>query len=184
MGKIADKLKGIINPDAINDNYDDDYVFDGEDNAEYGYDDYGQQGQQQQQGGYMNQNQNHSQQRQQHGQNQYPQQTNQNQGGGGGGYAVSSATAVEMKIMRPERYDSVRQIADHLLNRRTVFLNLESTTKEDARRIIDFMTGVVYSIGGDIRKGANNTFIIAPNNVGISEDQPGRQQDKNIYNNM
>jgi len=181
MGKIADKLKGIINPDAINENYDDDYVFDGDDNTEYGYDDYGQQGQPQQGGGgYMNQNQ--PQQRQQHNQGQYQQQQQMMPQNQGGNMAISSQNALDIKVVRPERFDSVRQIAEHLINRRTVILNLESTTKEDARRMIDFLTGVVYTLQGDIQKTSPSTFVLGPNNVNISEDRPMQQrQDKNIY---
>ena len=49
-------------------------------------------------------------------------------------------------------------------------LNLEDTNKEDARRMIDFLLGVVYTIEGDIKKVANNTWVITPNNVDLSQD--------------
>lgn len=78
------------------------------------------------------------------------------------------AAPIEMKVVKPESFSSVTQIADHLLNRRTVVLNLEATNKETARRLIDFLTGVAYSIEGKIKRVANNTFIITPNNVDVS----------------
>ena len=78
-------------------------------------------------------------------------------------------SSIEMKVVRPERFDSVAAIADHLLNNRTVVLNLEATTKDIARRLIDFLSGVAYSIGGQIRRIANNTYIITPNNVDVSD---------------
>ena len=57
-----------------------------------------------------------------------------------GGISLSGAgSALEMKVVKPQTFDSVSQIADHLLSRRTVVLNLESTSKETARRLIDFL---------------------------------------------
>ena len=50
-------------------------------------------------------------------------------------------------------------------------LNLEATNKETARRILDFLSGVAYSIGGQLKRVANNTFVITPNNVDVSGDQ-------------
>lgn len=75
---------------------------------------------------------------------------------------------LELKVVRPESYDAVAQIADHLLNGRTVVLNLEATNKETARRLIDFLSGVAYSIEGTLRRVANNTFVITPHNVDVS----------------
>ncbi|MBE6637706.1 MAG: cell division protein SepF [Ruminococcaceae bacterium] len=83
-----------------------------------------------------------------------------------------SSGALEMKVVKPERYDSAtaRKIADHLLNDRTVVLNLEASNKEAARRLIDFLSGVAYSIDGYIQRVANNTFVIVPKSVDVSGD--------------
>ena len=78
-------------------------------------------------------------------------------------------SSIEMKVVRPERFDSVSSIADHLLSGRTVVLNLEIATKETSRRLIDFLSGVAYSIDGQIKRIANNTYIITPNNVDVSD---------------
>jgi cell division inhibitor SepF len=83
----------------------------------------------------------------------------------------TSSSVLELKVVRPESYSSVGQIADHLLNRCTVVLNLEATEKDTARRIVDFLNGVAYSIDGQIKPVANNTFIITPKNVSISGEQ-------------
>ena len=80
-------------------------------------------------------------------------------------------TNLELKVVKPDRYENVNQIADHLLNRRTVVLNLEGTNKETARRLIDFLSGVAYSIDGQLKRVANNTFVITPHNVDVSGDQ-------------
>lgn len=85
---------------------------------------------------------------------------------------VGTGSAVlELKVVRPEAFSSVGQIADHLLNRCTVVLNLEAAEPDTARRIVDFLNGVAYSIDGQIKPVANNTFIITPKNVSISGEQ-------------
>lgn len=80
-----------------------------------------------------------------------------------------SGSNIKMQVVRPETYDSdtATQIANHLLNKCTVVLNLEKTTKEASRRLIDFLTGVAYSIGGDLKNIATNAYVITPSNVDV-----------------
>ena len=85
-----------------------------------------------------------------------------------GGISIGG-TALEMKVVKPENFDSVPQIADHLLNKCTVVLNLENTNKETARRLIDFLSGVAYSIDGSLRKIASNAYVITPANVDVDD---------------
>ena len=83
-----------------------------------------------------------------------------------------SSVALEMKVVKPERFDEVRQIGEHLLARRTVVLNLEDTNKETTKRIIDFLCGVVFAIDGQVKKVANATYVVTPKNVDVSGEQP------------
>ncbi len=80
-----------------------------------------------------------------------------------------SGSNLKMQVVRPETYDSdtATQIANHLLNKCTVVLNLEKTSKESSRRLIDFLTGVAYSIGGDLKNIATNAYVITPSNVDV-----------------
>lgn len=87
-----------------------------------------------------------------------------------GGISLSGS-AIEMKVVKPEHFESVPQIADHLLNKRTVVLNLENTNKETARRLIDFLSGVAYSIDGSLKKIASNAYVITPSNVDVGDAQ-------------
>lgn len=91
---------------------------------------------------------------------------------------IGSSSALEMKVVKPERFEAVTQIGDHLLARRTVVLNLEDTNKETVRRIIDFCSGVAFAIEGQIKRVANSTYIITPKNVDVSGDQPEHQETK------
>ena len=88
-----------------------------------------------------------------------------------GSTGESLGGAIELKVVKPERYSNVKQIADHLLNHRTVVLNLESTNKETAKRLLDFLSGVAYSIDGQLKRVATNTFVITPSNVDVSGEQ-------------
>ena len=85
----------------------------------------------------------------------------------------TDSTSLELKVVRPENYASVTEIADHLLAHRTVVLNLEATNKEVAKRLIDFLAGVAYSIDGQLKNVANNTYIITPCNVDVADAQIG-----------
>ena len=102
----------------------------------------------------------------------------------GRGVGLNSG-ALEMKVVKPDKYDSAtaQKIADHLLSKRTVVLNLEETNKESARRLIDFLSGVAYSISGYIQRVAANTFIV-PENVDISGEQlqeVRKQEEPDLY---
>ncbi len=83
-------------------------------------------------------------------------------------FSMSSGASIEMKVVKPEGLEKVEQIADYLLDRKTVLLNLEDTNKENARRLIDFLNGVAYAINGSLKKVANSTYVITPSNVDVS----------------
>lgn len=87
--------------------------------------------------------------------------------------SVASGSSIEMKVVTPKSYDTVTQIADLLLSKKTVLLNLENTNRETARRLIDFLSGVAYALHGDIQKVADNTYAITPSNVAVSKESIG-----------
>ena len=68
---------------------------------------------------------------------------------------------------KPEKFDDASSIANHLNQKRTVVLNLESTNKEISKRLVDFLTGVAYANKANINRVATNTFIITPQNVDL-----------------
>ncbi len=77
---------------------------------------------------------------------------------------------LQVVLVKPERFEDAPAIADHLNARRTVVLNLENTPKEIVRRLIDFLSGVAYANKGQIKRAANSTFVITPENVDVSGD--------------
>lgn len=97
----------------------------------------------------------------------------QGMGAGMGGISLagSSGASLELKVVKPRDFNSVPQIAEHLLSKRTVVLNLENTNKETARRLIDFLSGVAFSIDGALKKISANVYVITPNNVDVGDAQ-------------
>lgn len=89
-----------------------------------------------------------------------------------GAMRMGSSSSIEMKVMTPSRFDEVTQIADLVLQKKTVLLNLENTNKETKRRMIDFLSGVAYALNGNVQPVAENTFAITPNNVAVSSIEP------------
>jgi len=189
MMKIWDKIKSSIHPEdeegGFDDEFDDDYPVNGNNNmgdmgdfisGAYSSNPYG------------NSNQNYN----TGNSAQTPQgyQQAQNVPAREGGLSVSGGndmqSSVEIKVIKPgENFNSVSQIADLLMNNKTVVLNLEETNKEIARRLIDFLKGVSYAIKGDLKRISERTFIITPSNAVVSNEQikqeTGERRDSDIY---
>ena len=77
--------------------------------------------------------------------------------------------SLELKVVHSEKYEDVVTVAEHLLDHCTVVLDLNDANKEVRRRILDFLSGVAFSIGGQVRLVTENTYIITPSNVDVSE---------------
>lgn len=82
--------------------------------------------------------------------------------------SITSSPQLQVVLVKPEKFDDASDIADSLNAKKTVVLNLEATSKEVSRRLVDFLSGVAYANNGQIKKVANSTFIITPYNVDIA----------------
>lgn len=71
-------------------------------------------------------------------------------------------------LVEPRAYSEVQEIADQLKNRRAVIINLQRVSRDQGKRIIDFLSGTVYAIGGDIQKLGDQTFLCTPDNVDVT----------------
>jgi len=81
---------------------------------------------------------------------------------------IQSSTSVQIVLARPADFSEVKSIGDDLNAQKTVLLNLEAVKTDDAKRILDFLSGVAYANGADIKMMAQKTFAIMPKNVGFS----------------
>ena len=94
---------------------------------------------------------------------------------------INATTQLKVVLVKPERFENASEIADHLKEKRTVVLNLESTNKDVARRLIDFLSGVAYAGEGKIKKVAANTYIITPYSVDIMGDLIDELENNGLY---
>ncbi len=87
----------------------------------------------------------------------------------------------KMILLEPRAFSESQQIADHLKKRNTVVVNMKRVTQEQAKRIIDFLSGTVYAIGGDLQKIGVGIFLCTPKNVNvegsITDDDSKKQED-------
>ncbi len=90
-------------------------------------------------------------------------------------YSLSEADALKeadksgnkMILLEPRAYSESQQIADHLKNRNSVVVNLKRVTTEQAKRIIDFLSGCIYAIGGTMQKIGVGIYLCTPKNVNV-----------------
>ena len=94
---------------------------------------------------------------------------------------IRAATQLQVVLVKPDCFDNASEIADHLREKRTVVLNLESTNKDIARRLLDFLAGVSYAQEGKIKKVAISTYITTPYNVDILGDLIDELENNGLY---
>ena len=83
---------------------------------------------------------------------------------------INATTKLAVVLVKADQFNNVADIADHLKNKMTVVLNLETTDKETSKRMLDFMSGVTYAIEGKIKRVASDTYLITPLDVEIVGD--------------
>jgi len=84
--------------------------------------------------------------------------------------SIHSNKTMKVVVCEPDSFEEVQALADHLRNRKQLILNFENTPPEEARRIIDFISGTTYALDGNSQQLGKNIFVFAPNNVEISKD--------------
>lgn len=86
---------------------------------------------------------------------------------------VVNLTKIESSVSKvilhePKSYNEVQEIADNLLNKRSIVINLQQVDRAQAKRIVDFLSGTVYAVKGDIQKLGVSTFLCTPENVEVT----------------
>lgn len=80
----------------------------------------------------------------------------------------SVQASAKVVLAEPRSYDETQEIADNIVNRRSVVINLQRVDFQQAKRIVDFLSGTVYAVSGDIQKLGPHTFLCTPDNVDVS----------------
>lgn len=94
---------------------------------------------------------------------------------------IHTTAQLKLVVMQPENFEDARDIANHLKSKKPVVMNLESVDRDVARRIVDFLSGAVFALDGNIQKVSNGIFLIAPYNVGIMGDFKDELRNKGIF---
>lgn len=96
---------------------------------------------------------------------------------------INTTTQLQVILVKPERYEDAGAIADNLNSKHTVVLNLEDTSRDISRRLLDFLSGVAYANGGQIKRVANGTYIITPYNVDIMGNLLDELEENDVFFN-
>ena len=94
---------------------------------------------------------------------------------------INTTTQLKVVVVTPESFDEAKDIAEHLKQKKPVVINLEGVEKDIARRIVDFLSGAVQSLDGNIQKISTGIFLIAPYNVGIMGDFKDELRNKGVF---
>lgn len=96
---------------------------------------------------------------------------------------INTSTSGKMILLEPRAYSESQQIADHLKKKNTVVVNMKRVTPDQAKRIVDFLSGTVYALGGDLQKIGAGIFLCTPKNVdvegAITDDDDKNKKNKN-----
>lgn len=96
--------------------------------------------------------------------------------------AMTEEGGSKMILLEPRAYSEAQQIADHLKKRNTVVVNLKRVTSDQAKRIMDFLSGTIYAIKGNIQKIGSGIFLCTPNNINVQgkiTDEADKEKEKN-----
>lgn len=94
----------------------------------------------------------------------------------------SVQSASKVVLCEPRTYNEAQEIADHVVNRRAVVLNLQRVDHHQAKRIVDFLSGTVYAVNGDIQKLGSQTFLCAPDNIELTGSISDMIEEQDDYN--
>lgn len=97
--------------------------------------------------------------------------------------AIAEDGSTKLVLLEPRAYSEAQQIADELKGRNTVVVNLKRVTSDQAKRIIDFLSGTIYAIGGDLQKVGGGIFLCTPNNVKVNGKITDETEGKDIHDN-
>ena len=104
--------------------------------------------------------------------------------GGFSGRVVSSASTAgkqEVILFRPVNFNDASKVADDLRSRKVVVVNLENVDKAMARRVVDFLSGCVYSIDGSVKKIAQSAYLFCPSHLVVTGDLESLQAEVDSY---
>ncbi len=95
--------------------------------------------------------------------------------------SMNHSNKQEVVLFRPGSFNDTSKAADDLRNRKAVIVNMENVDKAMARRVVDFLSGCVYALDGDVKKIAQSAYLFCPHNVGVIGDLEAMQAEVESY---
>ncbi len=89
---------------------------------------------------------------------------------------------VKVHLVIPRNFNDAQQVADQFKRSVPVILNLQTTDHELSKRMIDFCSGLTYSLDGGMQRIAEKIFLLTPRNVEVSAEEKARLLDKGFFN--
>lgn len=108
--------------------------------------------------------------------------TNSRQAGSNNVVSIHSNKTMKVVMCEPQNFEEVQMLADHLKNRKQLIISFENTSPDIARRIIDFLSGSIYSLDGSCQQLGSNIFVFAPSNMEISRDNRSHMRRAGFWN--
>lgn len=94
---------------------------------------------------------------------------------------IATTAQLQVVVLKLEAFEDSKDVADYLKAKKPVVVNLEDVDKELARRVIDFLSGAIYALDGNIQKVSNGIFLVAPYNVGIMGDFKNEFKNSDLF---
>ena len=94
---------------------------------------------------------------------------------------MGASNKQEVVLFRPGTFNDTSKAADDLRNRKAVIVNMENVDKAMARRVVDFLSGCVYALDGDVKKIAQSAYLFCPHNMDIVGDLETLQAEVESY---
>lgn len=103
-------------------------------------------------------------------------------GTGFGGQVINmNSGKQEVILYHAKTFDDAAKAADELRKKKAIILNMENVDKSQTRRVVDFLSGAVYALDGQVKKIAQSTYLLCPHNMDVVGDLEGVQTETESF---
>lgn len=94
---------------------------------------------------------------------------------------IATVKAPTVHVVEPTGFKDGQEIADRFKAGQPVIVNLQGVRQDLSRRMVDFCSGMTYSLGGSMSKAAHNVFLLTPSNVEVSGEEKRKLEARGLY---
>ena len=95
---------------------------------------------------------------------------------------IHTSTSTKVVIIKPEDFDEATTITDNLKSRKIIVVNTTGLEPRTGQRLLDFIGGACYSLGGELQQIEKGVYIISPSNIEVNNELKGELSSKGIFN--